>query len=153
MAWEKSPKGRPVALSSSDACHVAEESGSVAGIEVADGAEIFVITTGKRGTGANAALRRHDGPVEFEAEFGHGVGFVDIFGREQFRRAGTKGMLGGGNYCAVVFDSSRHIEQAEDHTAGSYPHEIVEIASLAFAVVGGGQFGGTEIWNLSLTGS
>ena len=82
MAWENSPRGQAGGGEFGDAGHVAEQSGSVAGVEVADGAQILVVAAGERGTGADASLRRHNGPVEFEAEFGHGIGFVDILGRE-----------------------------------------------------------------------
>ena len=112
--------------------------------------EVFVVAAGKRGTGADAALRRHNGAVEFEAEFGHGVGFVDVLGREQLRRTGAEGLLGGGDNGTVFFQASCHVEQAKEHTVGSDPHEIVEVASLAFAVIGGGQLGGVEFWNLGL---
>ena len=122
----------------------------MAGVEVADGAQIFVVAAGKRRARADAALRRHDRAVEFQAEFGHGVGFIDVIGREQLRRPGAESLLGGGNNGAVFLQASCHIEQAKQHPVGRDPHEIMEIASLALAVIGGGQLGGVQLRNLRL---
>ena len=55
---------------------VAKQARSVAGVEVADGSQVFVVAAGKGGAGTDAAFGRHDCPVKFETEFSHGIGFV-----------------------------------------------------------------------------
>ena len=129
---------------------IAEQPGSVAGVEVTDGAQVFVVAAGKRGTGADASFRRHDRPVELEAEFSHGIGFIYVFGCEKLRRPGAESLLGGGDNRAVFFQPSRHVEQAKDHAVGRDPHEIIEVAPLALTVISGGQLGGVELGNLRL---
>ena len=73
-----------------NAGQIAEQPGSVAGVEVADGAQVLVVAAGKGGTRADASLSGDNLPVELEAKFGHGISLIDIFGGEKL------GPFGGG---------------------------------------------------------
>ena len=92
----------------------------------------------------------NDGAVEFEAKFGHGVGFIHVLSRKQLRRTASKRLLSGGNDGAVIFQQSRHVEQAENDAVGRNSHEIMQVTTLAFTVISGGHLGGAKLRNRGL---
>jgi hypothetical protein len=67
----------------------------MAGVEIADGAQIFVVAGSKCWARTNTALCRNDGAVEFEAEFGHSVGLIHVLGGEELGRQGAESVLRG----------------------------------------------------------
>ena len=71
-----------------DSAAVAEKAGSVAGIGVAEGAELFVIAGDESRAGMDAAGGFDEAAIDAQTEFGHGVGFVDVGAarKVQFRR-------------------------------------------------------------------
>ena len=65
-----------------DAGRVTKQARGMAGVEIADGAQIFVVAGGEGRAGADATLGRHDSAVEFQAELGHSVGLIHVVGSE-----------------------------------------------------------------------
>ena len=59
-------------------------------------------------------------------------------------------MLGGGNYRPVFFDPPRNVEQTKYHPARTYSHEIIVVAALSLAVIGGSQLSSAKFRNRCL---
>ena len=110
-----------------------QKGGGVSGIGVAESTVFFVIAGNEGGTGVNAAADIDEAAVDVKAEFGHGVGLVDIERSEEFGPEGAKHILGGNQEAAVVFTASADIQQADEHAFGADADRIVEISADALA--------------------
>ena len=62
---------------------IAHQAGRVAGIEVADDAQVFVVAARECGAGMHALRRIQNRAIELQAKLHHGIGFVDVIGRKQ----------------------------------------------------------------------
>src|SRR6267143_5501091 len=65
-----------------DSSAVAQKSRSVAGIAIAERAQLFVVTAKECGTGTDTISSLHDAAIVGEAKFGHGVGLIGFGWRE-----------------------------------------------------------------------
>ena len=79
--------------------------------------------------------------IDAEAEFGHGLGFVDVGAREKFGAQVAKDFLRGGEDAAIVLAASGDIEQAEQNALGADANGVVEISGNALADEDGGDVG------------
>src|SRR5580700_10590768 len=77
----------------SDPATIAEKSGSVAGIGVAECAELFVVAGDESRAGTDAAGDFKEAAIEAQTEFRHGLGFVDVRAGEKLGSAGAKDFL------------------------------------------------------------
>src|SRR5579863_2492991 len=90
---------------------VAKKPGAMSGVGVAEGAEALVVAADKGWAGTHTAGHVHDAAVEPQAEFGHGLGFVDIQLAEQIASQLAKDFLRGGENGLVVLAASGDVEQ------------------------------------------
>ncbi len=81
----------------------------------------------------NAATDVNKTAIETQAEFGHGIGFVDICGREEFRAQSAEDFLRSHEEVAVVFATSGHVEQTNQDALGADSDGVVEISGDPFA--------------------
>src|SRR6202035_1787941 len=96
-----------------NASTVAEQSGGMSGVGVAEGAKFLVIAADECGAGVNSGGGFHDAAVELNAERDHGFGFVDVMPRKEFGPERAKYVGRGGKDGQIVFATSGNIEQAE----------------------------------------
>ncbi len=92
----KESQGQPSGSELGDSVAVAEKPGSVSSIGVAERTELLVVAGDKRRAGANAAGGLNDGAIDAKAEFGHGLGFVDVGAGKEFGPKLAKDFLCGG---------------------------------------------------------
>src|SRR5262249_55132745 len=79
--------------------------------------------------------RFNDGAIQLEAEFHHGVGLVDVIGREQPAYHGAKHVLHCGNYRTVLLDTSGDVKESEKYTRGADAHELITVTADAMIVI------------------
>ncbi len=75
-------------------------------IGVAESAEYFVVTTDERRAGMNSTRVVDEAPIDFEAEFGHGIGLVYVRPGEDLGADIAENLLGGGEDASVLFATS-----------------------------------------------
>src|SRR4029077_9366152 len=146
----KKPQRQAGRTQLADAGWVAKQPRSMARVEIADGAQVFVVAGGKCRARTDTALCRNDSAVEFEAELGHGVGLVHVFGAEEFGRQGAKSVLRRRNHRAVFLQAPCHVQQAKQNSGRTYPDEIVKVSAPALTKVGCGQLGIVKLRDFGL---
>src|SRR5579862_3140485 len=104
---------------------VPDKSRGVSSIEVADRPKIFLVTTGKRSTGTNAAGTLNNRAVKPEAQFHHRVGFVHILFGKQFTSRRAEVIAGRCHDALILFCAASDIEQAEQHSVRTDPEKVV----------------------------
>src|SRR6476661_4331890 len=96
------------------------------GIHVADCSQSFVVTTDKSRAGADTLRSLQDSPVHLHADFDHRIGFVDVFLRQQLCSARSERILCSGHDCAILVQTSGHVEQCEEHPLTAYAGVIIQ---------------------------
>src|SRR5258707_10058490 len=125
---------------------MAYQRGSVAGVEVAQNAEIFVVTTCERRAGVRAAGGVHNGSVQRETEFSHRIRLVGFFRGQQLGTRLAKDFLRDRKNALVLFATSRDIQQTEQNARRIYADRIVEISRAALTGKRGREFGILQTW-------
>src|SRR5271156_1799331 len=113
---------------------VAEKSGTVSRVGVAESPEALVIAADERRAGTDAAFNFHDAAVEPEAELGHGLGLVEILFAEQVAGQLVKNLLRGSENWLVILTASGDIEQPKQNAFGAHTEGVIEISGDAGSV-------------------
>src|SRR6266851_634326 len=135
-----------------DSSAVAEKSRSVAGIAIAERAQLFVVTAKECGTGTDTISSLHDAAVEGEAKFGHGVGLIGFRWREETRAEAAKCLLCCGQNGLVILSPASHVEQAKQDPFGADAQRVVQVASYSLAVESSCNFGVLDLGELAWDG-
>jgi hypothetical protein len=126
-----------------DALIVAQESGRMAVVDVADSAQLFVVAASEGGATADASGGAHDLKIETAGEFDHGFGFVDLIVGKDLLASGAEAGLRGLDDGLAGLAFAGDVEQSEEKAVGADAAEVVEIASVA-GKIGDGQVGALE---------
>jgi hypothetical protein len=94
----------------------------------------------------------HYGAIQLQGQFHHGIGFVDIVGREEPMTICPKGLLDGGQNAPIFSATARHIQESEQDEVRRNADEIVEVTSDALSAIESGDFCLGEQWNFHRSG-
>ncbi len=128
VAWEKSPSGKPVGAEFDDAGTVAQRSGRMAGVGVAESAKFLVVAAEECWTRVHPRGGSHQSAIELQTEGDHGVGFVDVGPRKEFSSGSTKDILRSSEDALIGLAAARNVEQAEQNPFRAHSQRIVEIS-------------------------
>lgn len=95
---------------------IAQQRRSMAGVCVAESSKLFVIAGEEGRAGMHSFGDFNQVAVDIQTEFGHGVGFIDIGLRKQFRAKAAKGLLHGREDSAVSLAQAGKIQKAEQNS-------------------------------------
>src|SRR5262249_32786257 len=126
---------------------VSQKSRRMASVEITHGTQVFVVATGKCGSGADVISGFNDGAVQLQTELHHGIGLIHVFGREQPAHHGAKDVLHRGNYGTVLLDSSGHVEESEKDSRWADAHELITVAADAMIVIARRELGILKLRN------
>jgi hypothetical protein len=124
-----------------DSRAVAEQCGRVSGVGVTQGPELFVITGNEGRAGVDAAAHINQPTIDSEAEFGHGIRFVDVRRRKQLQSDPAEDLLCSDQEVAIVPAPSGDIKQTDQNAFGTGANGVVEISSDALADEDGSDVG------------
>ena len=99
----------------SDSRWVAEKGGGVSGIGVAERSELLVVTGNEGRARVDAAAHINQSTIDPKAQFGHGVGFVDVTRRKQLLPDGAEDFLGSDQKVTVVLAAAGNIEEPDQN--------------------------------------
>src|SRR5438045_2368160 len=91
----KQAKWQPIGLEQQSPLVVLKNAWSVSGIDVAQGSDLFVVTTDERGRETDSAGGGHDGLIHLEQKMGDGISVFDIRVLVKLRAALAEDILRG----------------------------------------------------------
>lgn len=89
----------------------------------------------------------HDRAIHLQRQVHHGIGFIDVIGREKFMAGTAKGSLSCGNYAGILAMASGNVQKSEKHQMRSHPQEIIEVAAAALSTIDGRNLRMIKHWN------
>jgi hypothetical protein len=132
-----------------NASAVAEKSGRVPCVSIAERAKPLVVAADECRAGVNPRGRFHQAAVEAKGQRGHGFGFVDVGPRKELGSESVKYLLRSRENELIVLAASGDVEQAEQDAFGADPQGVVKISGDPFSVGGGGNLGTLDLGKLA----
>jgi hypothetical protein len=120
----------------------------VAGIDVAHGSQLFVVTAQKGCAGTHSFRSAADALIQLLAELHHRIRFVDLIIRQASRPFRLKRFSRRHNNRTILGVVSSDIEQAEDNALWIRARELVEVATYPMTVHPTRNFGTCELGQL-----
>ena len=115
------------------------------GVGVTESTEYFVVATNECRAGMNSGRVVDESSIELDAEFGHGIGLVNVGAGEELGADITENLLGGGEDASVLLATSGDIKQAEQYSLGANPYGVVEIPGDPVAYEDGRDVGAIDL--------
>src|SRR4029453_6188427 len=94
---------------------MANQGGGVAGIEIADCAQLFVVTAGKGRAGVDTSGSVDYRAVQLQAEFGQSIGLIYFFWGQEFAADIAEYALSDGKEILILLAPSGDIQQSEQN--------------------------------------
>src|SRR6267143_1014256 len=113
----------------------------VAGVEITNRAQFFVVAASERGAGVDATGGVDDRAVKLETELGQRVGLINLFWRQELAADLAEYPLGGGEQVLILLPTARYVEQAEENARAADPNGVVEVPRVALPGKHGCNFG------------
>jgi hypothetical protein len=128
----------------SDSRCVAEKGRSMSGIGIAQRSELLVVTGNEGRTRVDATAHIDQPSVDPEAQFGHGIGFVDVRRRKKLESDSSEDFLGSDQEAAVVLASAGNVEQPDQNTFRADANGVVEVSRHTFSDEHGSDVGACD---------
>jgi hypothetical protein len=105
----------------------------MSGIGVAKRSELLVVTGNEGRARVDAAAHINQSTIYPKAQFGHGIGFVDVTRRKQLLPDGAEGFLGSDQEATVVLAAAGNVEQPDQNAFRADANGVVEISGDAIS--------------------
>src|SRR5262245_34441262 len=112
---------------------MANQGGSVARVEIADGAQLFVITAGKGWAGVDAPCRVDDRAVQLEAELDESIRLIHFFRRQELLAGLAEYALSSGKEILILLAPPRYIQQSEQNARFVDSNGVVKVSRATLA--------------------
>jgi hypothetical protein len=105
----------------------------VSGIGVAERSELLVVTGNEGRARVDAAAHINQSTIDPKAQFGHGIGFVDVTRRKQLLPDSAEDFLGSDQEVTVVLAAAGNIEQPDQNAIRADANRVIEISGNPFS--------------------
>ena len=125
----------------------------MAGIEVTDCSQAFVIAAGECRTRAGASGSLQYAGVQPQAEIRHGFGFIDAFSGKEFGRGAAKNILRRCHDSLILWGRASNVEEHEQDARWADADEVAKIAEHTRRTINSRQLTIQQLWNQSALGA
>lgn len=141
----KEAEGKSGGWQIGDSRAVADEAGSVSCVGVAKRPELFVVAGDEGGAGMDPTADIDEAAIQAQAEFGHRIGFVDVWTGEELHARGAEDFLRVVENETVVVAASGDIEQSDQNALGTGANGVVEVSGNTLAAEYGSNVGTSDL--------
>jgi hypothetical protein len=122
----------------------------VAGVEVADRSDRFVVAGGEGRAGMNGRFRAQNRTVQLNRNLSHSLCLINLLDCEKFGGQSAEYLLGRRNHAARLVNPSGDVQQTEHDAARTDTKKIMEVAALPLAVIQSGKIGSVDYGDVRL---